>query len=67
MKYVHTVEIVKLDFLVMKISFHCPFMSGVFLHLEPGGIWQQNCERFFLNNKISKKYERMTKEETAFF
>ena len=67
MKYVHTVEIVKPSFLVIKFHFFFFFFDvWDFFYLEPEEIWEQNREILFFINKIKKSYERIAKEKTIF-
>ena len=77
-KNVHTVEIVKLHFLAIKISFPYSSLASFNLksflnlwmscfYLEPGEIWEQNRSKLFLHRKFLESYERIIKENTGLF
>ena len=64
-KYAHAIEMINLDFLIIKTSFSGPFrfvfLNGMFLFKTSSCSERrknQNCVRFSLNNKYFQIYER---------
>ena len=64
LNYVHTMEMIKLNILVIKIYFLTTLWQaptkrvfrifGYIFSLRPGEVWKKNRMKFFLNNKYLK-------------